>query len=250
VAALVAKEANKRLDKMEGPAAKKLRELRERKEKLDKYRANVDRMSEFLRTLTACVSTAAAGNCMERIAKTVTDENREFIQSLGDEGIGSAAERVGRASDLVRGYASRLNGSAQGGALAAQKCLAEQIEFQQQLASAEAAAPVQAPVAAGGGASTEPAPVRVGGSNSGKVLLATAAVVGAAAAVASALPKTDEPGACPTLNQCCGGGGGGGGCGIPAQCECPRPTVSGGICQAGGGCSRFVNPGDRVCNGC
>ncbi len=93
-----------------------------------------------------------------------------------------------------------------------------------------------------------------GGMGFGKALVTTvgltAAVAGGIYAYQAAKELDGGGGSCGgvTRSACCSGAGSG--CGIPSQCQCPGGLRDGGICQAGGGCSNFMSPGSRVCNGC
>ncbi len=97
-------------------------------------------------------------------------------------------------------------------------------------------------------------PKAKGGGAGGKVLAALVVAGGAAYGAKylsdQAQLDTGTGSSCPTLAQCCGGVGRGGGCGIPAQCNCPSGTVTGGICQPGSACASLVGAGNRICNGC
>lgn len=93
------------------------------------------------------------------------------------------------------------------------------------------------------------------GMSTGKALLATigmtAAVLGGITAYQAAKElETSGGGSCGavTRSACCAGAGGG--CGIPAECQCPSGLRDGGLCRTGGGCSNFMTPGSRICNGC
>jgi hypothetical protein len=109
--------------------------------------------------------------------------------------------------------------------------------------------PVAQPLANG------PAQQAAGGMSFGKAVLTTVGLVAATTAGIAAYQAAKEldttgGGACGdvTRSACCIGSGGG--CGIPAECQCPGGLRDGGICRAGAGCSNFMTPGSRICNGC
>ena len=191
--------AKKSLVQSGGAHAKTLAELKDAKEKLQGWKERVSALTEFLVAVSACLRGGPPG-CLSQLAGKVSEENRAYIQELAGEGAAASAQRVDKAASFLTDYTSRLNGAAEGSALAAVSCLDQRI---QQLAPSGSGSADVAATPTAKGKAAPPADVKPkGGSAGGAILLIGGLVAVTGGALAYALKK-NQGGQCGAGSAAC-----------------------------------------------
>lgn len=192
------------------PTSEALFDLKDKKEKFDSWAEIVKNSGTTLEDLKTCIATK--GCPLQEFAKRQNKALAIWIQSLGDEGINTATERVNNAASLIQGYASRTLSMAEGSALRAVENCTEQFEQHAQ-ANTQAKMEIQVtpppppPPSSGqpSGAETPPAKGPSAGAKAAAVVgglaLGGAIILG----VESATKKEDSS-SCPSGYASCGNG--------------------------------------------
>jgi len=150
----------------------------------DKAQAWIDRLNSFdafFQRLKQCGETNCnmfefikEENARSRLAESLQEKLNEWVQSLGDNGVTAAAERVNKISSIVKNAVSGAQGIAQDGITGAVSCMGQYMQTAQ-AAQAGAVDPTSTP------AGTAPAGRSGGGgSGIGKILGWTTLLGGAA----------------------------------------------------------------------
>lgn len=122
-------------------------DLKEKYEKWDDWRQSVVESRTTMEELQLCLATKCS---LVEFAKRQNQAIAKWIQSLGDEGINAATERVNKAASLIQGYASRALSMATGSALSAVDACKTQFEQRAQSTSQDAPDFGTTPAAGGG----------------------------------------------------------------------------------------------------
>lgn len=164
------------------PTSEALFDLKDKKEKFDSWAETVRNAGITLKDLQQCLATPGCSRI--EFAKRQHQVLARWIQSLGNEAINAATERVNKAASLIQGYATRTLSLAMDSALTGvNNCTAQ---FEQSVMSTSAPVTTSAPTSG-----TSPAGTG-GGSSAGGAGGWIATIAGGAAAAVAGVMLADK----------------------------------------------------------
>ena len=159
--------AQRSIDAAGDPTVEAYNQMRDAKAEVEAWAARINSFDGFLSRLKVCMATNCNmlrflddENQRMKLVESVRNQVNEWVQSLGNDGITAAAERVNRASAMVSNTASGALGIAQGGATDALNCMNQYLQRTPtgsngnavDLGNGPASPAGQRPAAGGGGA--------------------------------------------------------------------------------------------------
>lgn len=163
------------------PTAAAYNQVQDAREKAQAWIDRLNSFDAFFQRLKQCGETNCnmfefikEENARSRLAESVQEKLNEWVQSLGDNGVTAAAERVNKISSIVKNAVSGAQGIAQDGITGAVSCMGQYMQTAE-AAQADPVDPTSTP------AGTAPAGRSGGGgSGIGKILGWTAVLAGGA----------------------------------------------------------------------